>query len=619
MKRKTIILLVACIFAMFIFTTIACVTTDRDFDFDNEQFFSVNFLENFAINLDGVSALALASSNQTDTSAQTAQRNSNLIAAHASPQNQRSFLYAIDEYGNHNIVQFYNHTAIENNEILTQAEIPGEIDKMYISGDFVFLRFVSGSASWWNWERDQNRNFDRENFDISWNTHSFAVYMPTGHIYSLADIAGPMPDYFAHRHININIHDGNVICFVDWTSNSSNRRFYVLSIENDNLIATNLVPNPNIQVQSVMADRFGNIFVRNNTVNETDGNIVFYNHNNFYRGDDGYIYEIRQVQRGSQNHLRNITQIRRFNENRQLVDLCDNTNVFLRSTGWSNDRLLHGNFLLDLHFGNMHIHYRGPFGFENWTWFSNNHNNHDHRDSFLILDGNLFMIVADENNNRELVYVDLSTLTPPELEFQFRYWGHWEGGHWVDAHYTEGVWLNEAGNEVAEENAVFVQSSHIVVYDECGTEHIWGYHPNWTWIEHPAGSFMQDDEGRRLSWKHIPSFFFEYGCEDKTPLTWTGQRVEGYWNQGTFVHQFTEDCDEWNFFHFAWTNELIFDIQVVSRATSAFIQGGQLQVVHDTIRGREVGIVAFIDGEWTIIPDSSIIFAGTVITMRPLN
>jgi hypothetical protein len=524
--------------------------------------------------------------------------------------NSRSFLVTLDEDGNPSIVQFVKRRSTTTNddgeitETLTQHEIPGEIDKMFISGDFVFFRYKNAFVTWWNWERDTDWNYDRTNYNCNWEFQSFVIYKPTGKVYALADLAPVQNNnnhHYAHSNINVEIMDGNIIAFWDWNT-GGDRKFYALSVEGDELKATNLVPNTNITVESVMADKFGNVYVKTSSLNQIDqaNRVVYYSHNNLFKGDDGLVYDLRQttINMGWERQVHNL---RHYTENRTLVVAPDDINVYLSGANyWDGGWLVNGDFLIQIHWNSMSVYFRGPNGYEYWRWFgnigSNNHNN-----AFLISGGQLFALVEDEDYNRVLTHFSLEGLVGPELEYHYRNWGHYENGHWVSG---TGYW--------EEEPFEYIEGHGYYAYED-GTV----YNGNIRWINHPNGGYQADEAGVRVDYVWIPGY---WAMECGTPAVWIG--IDGYWHNGDFVPQFSVDDDEWWFYQFnhGHNNQLNFSkVTPITNATSAYIQNGQLFVVVDTLTSRDVATIGIVNGEFVVNHASSSTFTGTVITLRPLN
>ena len=74
----------------------------------------------------------------------------------------------------------------------------------------------------------------------------------------------------------------------------SKAKYHELTIDNDdNLVLTKVIPNDNIVEESIAVDKFGNVFVKNSSVNKTDGKYLYYTQSSntmYFIGADGHAY-----------------------------------------------------------------------------------------------------------------------------------------------------------------------------------------------------------------------------------------------------------------------------------------------------------------------------------------
>jgi hypothetical protein len=392
-----------------------------------------------------------------------------------------------------------------------------------------------------------------------------------------------------------------------------------------------------------MVDDFGTIFVRVEGFDEVEisGNIVFYGENelNLWKGDDGFVYNLTNEEvnlgLGHRIWVRNLTV---FNQNRVRVATTSDLEVHLSGrNSWEGGWLVSKDFLFEIFWNSMSAYYRGYHGFQYWRHMNIGNHPSGNNPSILIAYGQLFALVTGSDNRRMLTHFDLSELQPPTREYWYRSWGDVVGGHWVNGVWTDGYWEEEpCCYVIARETDAplcgdcwVAGHSAIRIENEDGTvTHVrynWNVHGFTTWINHPMGwreVISQEDSeyfGYRVEW--VPAMWYA-PCGN--PAVWIGGTwTDGYWVEGTFTPRFTEADPEYWIFHFSWGEEvdLFANAHEITRATSAYVQNGQLYATIERITGREVSQIEFdaTTRKFNIINVSSEDFEGTVITLRPLN
>jgi hypothetical protein len=588
-----------------------------------------------SVNLDGVVLVGLAegtndgiSANPTAASVSLGGMAAAVLSNVSAAANNRSFLFAFDEDGNPSIVQFVKRKSVGDTgeEIITQTEIDGEIDKLYVSGDFIFICYRNSYINWWNWERDTNPDYDRMGYECNWSVQSFVIYKPTGKVYALADIANNGGDdskdgYYRYDY-TFDVEDGNVISYWDYSRSQSYKKYIKLDVSGDNLTATELVPNTNIQVERILADKYGNTFVKiNNGAATTVGATVF-TRGDIYKGDDGLVYELSQTQPSKDNNWRRLYHVKFYNESRALTDLPADANVYLKGLNyWEGGWLINGAFMFNVSWNYMTVYYNAVNGYEDWCGM-NAISNNNNTPSIMIAHGQLFAVVDDGNDNKVLKHFDLSGIEAPTVNYLYRNQGSWQYSDWVDGSYGEGSWDNQDRNG---EEPAYVPSSYAYYFQdgvpyESGSQY--GY---LDYIYHPAGGYYVAKGGELRDGERVDQVYTgaHYVYEDGVIANWIGgEYTPGYYETETFIPYYSETDPEWNYYYLESGGELAFSkVTPVTEVTSAYVQGDELYAVVDSIFNREVNLVQWDAAaeKFVSVLSSSSTFTGTVITLRPLN
>ena len=642
--RKTNKLFVLVLIAVTVFSFAGCGIFNNNIDGNSgphgpQSGFNKDMLKGYKIDLTGVSSIGLVGvsgktnqaavyggelSGALNTAKLGASGEESLSVALSSVvrladgDEDRSYLATFDEEGQPEVVEFVKEDS--TNEIKTQDDMVGEIDKMYITGDFIFMRYKNEQVTWWDWERDNNPNYDKVSYECNWSFQSFVVYKPTGKIYALSDLApAPMTNEYDIPQISVDIKDGNIISLRNHMSGGS-QSFYELSVDGDTLKATNILPNTNIQVQDIMADKFGNTYVRMSTGEQTtSGKRLYYSHNNFYKGDDGFVYELKEEKISLlDGGWRYAHSLKQFNANREPIAVPEGTKAYLTqgdyygNGGW----LVNGDFMFQVHWESMSVYYKGPKGYESCGWMNMGSDGSWEQKIFPYL-GELFVITT-ENGIKKLTHFDLDGLTAPEFEYQYRDSKDWNNSFWVDEERVLGA--NEyqwVGGYYATEPYEYVEGHYAYVDGTPWNQEI---HGGLEWKNVYNDAHYVDKDGVRVDW--LQGYWVDV---DGVKAEW----IEGrHYGPGETVpkyqdapHVYSEDDPEWDVYYIRHFSDMLdFGTRTpITSATSAYMQRGQMYVVVDTIFSRDISTIEFIDGEIVVVNASSATFGGTVITILPLN
>ena len=325
-KYISFMLMLMIIFPSIMFLS-ACFGDGSDVeDFGSRSKFEISFVKDLKINLEGKQGLSIKKTNCNSINAVQGANNSLLNLKHVvfadgeeNTISKKYFLYTTTQsYSTGNVT--YTENSIEKvtftkNENVTedvydangnlissttttieQDEIPGQLNKLYVSKNFTFMQFVPlvATTGTYRYIDDNNEvkteylelrpeklvydingvsNFDKTNYYSSALSQSFVIDNHTGYIYKIEDFKID------------NIYDDNIV-----TQNRSNNNvdghrtsYFKISIDGNNLVFRDLVPNKDIGVFGVAEDKYGWIYVNNNLLNQTDteNKIVYYKHQNY--------------------------------------------------------------------------------------------------------------------------------------------------------------------------------------------------------------------------------------------------------------------------------------------------------------------------------------------------
>ena len=139
---------------------------------------------------------------------------------------------------------------------VTQETIAGEIDKLYVMGDYTFISYVPIGES----ERDNNENlaydkdgvriWDKSNYYSSAFRQNYVIHNPTGYVYSL-------DGYYIDHLVGGLVRIGDL--------------YYDLDVDNEgDLKMIPIVVNETILVKNVFKDKYGIKYVANEYLNTYD-------------------------------------------------------------------------------------------------------------------------------------------------------------------------------------------------------------------------------------------------------------------------------------------------------------------------------------------------------------
>lgn len=148
--------------------------------------------------------------------------------------------------------------------VITQEEIAGEIDKLYVLGDYTFISYVPENTS----NRPSNENltydtdgiatYDKCDYFSNNNRRSFIIDNTTGYVY---DIKG----------FNIKEIQGGLLL-----SQNDNYIYDFKINENDEVEIFSLFTNDSIKWYSCFKDKYGNSYIQNNRVTTYDSSTKTY-------------------------------------------------------------------------------------------------------------------------------------------------------------------------------------------------------------------------------------------------------------------------------------------------------------------------------------------------------
>ena len=159
-------------------------------------------------------------------------------------------------------------------EIVTQDEIDGQVDKVYVLGDFTFISFVASNSNGSFGGYQQDSDYNTYGYITQTGRASFVIDNNTGYVYDLKD--------FPVSHIK------NSLCF------GSDDAAYDLKVgDNNELVFTRVVKNQTLEAYDVFKDKYGNLYVYNNdldTFDEANKTVYFSKLNYFLASDQTAIY-----------------------------------------------------------------------------------------------------------------------------------------------------------------------------------------------------------------------------------------------------------------------------------------------------------------------------------------
>lgn len=340
MKKKIFSIILALLMFLPIFSLLsACGNNDKaNNDIANRiNNLELSYIKNLKMDMSGKKGLSIKKVNYDTTQVNATSANillsfNNIAYAAESETTEKYMLFTTTQsYATGNVT--YNENSIEkvtftknesvtedvydsagniisSNTELTQEEIPGQINKLYVFENYTFLQFVpvllnSGYYDYY----DNNGNlqseyiemrpntltydingvaeFDKGNYYSSALSQSFVIDNNTGYIYKIENF------------VIENITDTGIITQKnkDNTLDGYNTNYYRMYIDGKNLAFRDVVPNKDISVHGVVQDKYGWFFVNNDLLEQKDeqNKIIYYKHNNYrYMIDENkqvYLFE----------------------------------------------------------------------------------------------------------------------------------------------------------------------------------------------------------------------------------------------------------------------------------------------------------------------------------------
>lgn len=225
--------------------------------------------------------------------------------AKASGSAKKNFLVTFDDSGNiHDVV--FMKTVLGTDTEIKQEQIAAQVDKVYVAKRFTYVRFTTKQDI--EDGRKNDRDFDTKDYLCNDTYQSFVIDNLSGKVYSLAG-----------QNVVTRVGACYIIC---------GNKYYKPEIKNNDLVLTPYVTNPKITVNGVTEDKFGTVFVENDTTAETVGNTVYYKNSRYlfdgpqYRlGDDGMMYVVTE---DSLDYS-----VQRYTQAKQLETIGNNVTVTL--------------------------------------------------------------------------------------------------------------------------------------------------------------------------------------------------------------------------------------------------------------------------------------------------
>lgn len=186
---------------------------------------------------------------------------------------ERSYIVSFNEDGTFDKITFLFTSTDEYSDgtyRVTQEQIEANPIKLYVTDSFIFLAYSMSMPE--DYERDDPA------YKISYKSYdeNFVIDRVTGKLFSLEELS------------RFEVVSNSVV-----KCSAVPDIYYRLSVEDGALTLTDLLPNKNIEAEMVAEDKFGNYYVKTDSYEGKEGNVV-YGMNLFYRGSDGYVYEMTE-------------------------------------------------------------------------------------------------------------------------------------------------------------------------------------------------------------------------------------------------------------------------------------------------------------------------------------
>lgn len=200
-------------------------------------------------------------------------------------QGQKNVLVGFD--GDNQRAEIIFRKIDDSTQTLTQSNIDAQIDKLYVTTDYIFFTFTDKT----NILRSGD-DYDQINYYCYDSNRSFVIDRSNFKIHSLNQFSR--------------------ITRIEKDLLYTDSGYYLLTIESDQVKFTNIIPNKDIGAGSVLVDKDGYIFVGNNVENRVVGRIIYYvlSSSGFAAiGSDGYLYTVTNSTAGL---FSNGTQLSRY-------------------------------------------------------------------------------------------------------------------------------------------------------------------------------------------------------------------------------------------------------------------------------------------------------------------
>ena len=176
---------------------------------------------------------------------------------------------------------------IDSNTTITQEDIPAQINRLYVSGKYIFMQFIpivfeSKTYNYYEGETLKSEylevrpfslvydlngisDFDTKNYYSSALSQSFVVDSQTGYIYKIENFK------------IASIVDSDLV-------EDGNHNIYKMHINNDGTLTfTDILPNKDIALGNAVTDKYGYTFVYNDNLDQID----YVNKIIYFRGIEG--------------------------------------------------------------------------------------------------------------------------------------------------------------------------------------------------------------------------------------------------------------------------------------------------------------------------------------------
>ena len=170
------------------------------------------------------------------------------------------------------VVRDCNGNVITETAVITQEDIPAQVNRVYVTDEFTFIQFVplvskSGDYHYMDDEGnlqsevvvlrpdalvyDENgvAEFDKSGYYSGALSESFVISNSTGYVYRIKDIK---IDGFINGLLSVN------------------KSYYRIFVKNSKLYIEDVLPNKDVTVSNVVKDNYGWIFVANDKIDDID-------------------------------------------------------------------------------------------------------------------------------------------------------------------------------------------------------------------------------------------------------------------------------------------------------------------------------------------------------------